>query len=240
VQVPLRISDNENAHQSDEATIYRQCLPLAGATILELGCGTAVHTIAIASQDPSVSTTAYEIDAIQHRHNELLTGHSNISFKFGGAQAISEPDSTFDIVMMFKSLHHVPLEDLNQTFDEILRVLKPGGLVYLSEPVFAGPFNEILRLFHDEEKVRGAAFEAICRAVSSGKFISVDELFFDSPVRFEDFADFEHKVINVTHSDHQLDVDLHNLVKKKFARTQTQQGAQFSVPMRVNLLKKPT
>ena len=236
-EVPLRIAGTNNERECDEAAIYRQCLPLGGAKILELGCGTAVHTVAIASYEPSASITAYEIDAIQHRKNELLAS-SNISFKFGGAQAIAEPDGTFDVVMMFKSLHHVPLDDLDLAFAEISRVLKPGGLLYLSEPVFAGPFNEILRLFHDEEKVRRAAFEATCRAVSSGQFSSAEEIFFNSLVRFEDFADFEYKVINVTHSDHQLDVDLHNLVKKRFEQSQTQDGARFSAPMRVNVLKK--
>ena len=35
----------------------------------------------------------------------------------------------------------------------------------LSEPVYAGEFNAILRLFHDEQQVREAAFAAVCRAV---------------------------------------------------------------------------
>jgi ubiquinone/menaquinone biosynthesis C-methylase UbiE len=236
--IRLQIASSESVRECDEATVYQHCLPLAGARILELGCGTAAHTIAIASHEPSVSITAYEIDAIQHHKNKMLTAPPNILFKFGRAQAIAEPDSTFEIVMMFKSLHHVPLEQLDQVFEEIARVLKPGGLVYLSEPIFAGPFNELLRLFHDEEHVRRAAFEATCRAVSSGKFSSVEEIFFTSPVRFEDFADFEHKVINVTHSNHQLDVDLYNLVKKKFEQSQSPDGVQFSTPMRVNVLKK--
>ena len=53
---------------------------------------------------------------------------------------------------------------------EIHRVLKPDGLAYISEPVFAGEFNEIIRLFHDELAVREAAFAAVGRAVATGRF----------------------------------------------------------------------
>jgi 2-methylisocitrate lyase-like PEP mutase family enzyme len=67
---------------------------------------------------------------------------------------------------MFKSLHHVPVPLMDQALAEIRRVLKPGGLAYISEPVFAGEFNEVLRLFHDESIVRREAFSAIERAVA--------------------------------------------------------------------------
>jgi hypothetical protein len=50
---------------------------------------------------------------------------------------------------------------MDRSMREISRVLKPGGTVYISEPVFAGDFNEILRLFHGEQKVREAAFNTV-------------------------------------------------------------------------------
>ena len=66
---------------------------------------------------------------------------------------------------------------------EIRRVLKPGGLLYISEPIFAGEFNEILRLFHDEQKVREAAFNTIKKVVDGGLFNLVEETFFNSPMK---------------------------------------------------------
>ena len=84
---------------------------------------------------------------------------------------------TVDVVLMFKSLHHVPVDLMDQALREIRRVLKPDGLVYISEPLFAGEFNEILRLFHDEQKVREAAFSAVKKAVDAGLFRLVEEIF---------------------------------------------------------------
>ena len=46
-------------------------------------------------------------------------------------------------------------------FQEVLRVLKPSGFLYVLEPVAAGDLNDIMRLFHDEAAVRSAAQAAI-------------------------------------------------------------------------------
>ena len=81
-----------------------------------------------------------------------------MKFDLAGAQQIPLDDGSVDIVLMFKSLHHVPLELMEASLQEINRVLKPGGLAYISEPVFSGDFNDILRLFNNEKKVREAAF----------------------------------------------------------------------------------
>lgn len=56
-----------------------------------------------------------------------------------------------------KSLYPVPMEDRGLL--GVHRVLKPGGLAYISEPVYAGGFNDIMRIFHNEKSVREAAFE---------------------------------------------------------------------------------
>ena len=57
-------------------------------------------------------------------------------------------------------------------WDEINRVLRPAGLLYVSEPVYAGGFNDIVRLFHDEKAQRTAAYRALIEAV--GRAESLD------------------------------------------------------------------
>ena len=123
---------------------------------------------------------------------------------------------------------------------EIRRVLKQGGLVYISEPVFAGDFNDILRLFHDEQKVREAAFIAIKNAVDEGLFSLVAEIFFNSPRNFENFAEFESQTIKATHSNHTLDENVYQLVKQRFEQHIGDDGAHFLMPIRVDLLQKNT
>jgi len=222
-----------------EAEIYDRLLVLDGKHILELGCGNAEITRNIASAGAERQITALEVDEIAHAKNLQITDLPNVTFALAGAQDIPLENESVDVVLMFKSLHHVPLDLMAPAMREIRRVLKPGGLAYISEPVFAGAFNEILRLFHDESTVREAAFTTVKKAVDEGVFELVEETFFNSPMKFESFADFENKVLKATHTHHSLSEEVYGLVKQRFERYLGDDGAHFLMPIRVDLLQRP-
>ena len=221
-----------------ESDIYNQLLSLDDKHILELGCGSADITRNIATAGKGRKITALEVDEIAHQKNLQITDLPNVSFGLSGAQDIPLDDESVDVVFMFKSLHHVPLELMDQSLFEVRRVLKPGGFAYISEPIFAGEFNEILRLFHDEQKVREAAFQSVKRAVDDGLFILAEQVFFNSPMTYRNFIEFETNVINATHSDHSLENALYDLVKQRFEQHMGNDGAHFLTPIRVDLLQK--
>ena len=176
----------------------------------------------------------------QHALNLDSPQLPNLHFALGGAEKIPAGDEQFDIVMMLKSLHHVPLDLMSQALHETRRVLKPGGLAYISEPIFGGAFNEILRIFHDEEQARLAAFGAVTKAIAKGGMELVAEKFFFTTLRLENFDAFDQRYINVTHLTHNLSKAQRAEVEKKFAQHMTPQGAVFKMPMRVDLLRKTT
>lgn len=223
-----------------ETEIYHGMLALDGKHILELGCGNAAITRDIATSGVDRKITALEVDEIAHEKNLQTRDLPNVTFGLAGAEAIPLEEASVDVVFMFKSLHHVPVEMIDQAMREIRRVLQPDGLAYISEPVFAGEFNEILRLFHDEQMVREAAFKAVKRAVDEGLFSLVEEKFFNSPMQFESFADFETRIIGATHTGHCLDEQLYKLVRERFEAHLGDDGARFLMPVRVDLLKKRT
>lgn len=235
----MKIADAQYTSVQEEIPLLRQHLPVSGARILELGCGKAEKTRALASAGQVGEIVAFEVDAIQHDLNLQVAELPNVRFRHGGAQAIPEADASFDIVLMFKSLHHVPLAAMDRAMDEIWRVLKPGGHAWISEPVFAGELNEIMRLFHDEQIVREAAFAAVSRAVTAGRFALQQQFFFNTATRFKDFAEFDARMIRVTHSNHQLPPDLYQRVQAAFAPHLTAAGARFLTPQRVDWLQKP-
>ena len=205
--------------------------------IIELGCGAAQLSRALVTRFPASEVSALEVDERQHAKN-LRQPEARLHFLQAGAQAIPFAADQFDLAMMFKSLHHIPLDLIDQALAEVRRVLRPGGLLYVSEPVFAGAQNEIMRLFHDEERVRAAALLAVQQAVASGAWEQVSEVFFDMPVRYRDFAEFEQRLIAITYLDHQLDATTLAAVRERFAPHMTPTGAYFERPMRVNLLRK--
>lgn len=221
-----------------ESEIYNSLLSLDGKRILELGCGRAELTRAIATGGRDRCITALEVDEVQHAKNLQIPDLPNVRFELAGAEAIPEPDNSFDVALMFKSLHHVPVDLMGHGLTQIHRTLRPGGYAYISEPIFAGDFNEVLRLFHDEQQVRAAAFRAVKAAVKSGRFQLVKQTFFNMSMFFENFEEFEDKIIRATHSDHQLSDELHEQVKERFAQNIREDGARFIQPIRVDLLRK--
>lgn len=235
----MKIAESHIDISCAECEIYEPLLALDGKHILELGCGNAQITRNIATTGSGRKITALEIDQLAHEKNLQITDLPNVTFDLAGAQEIPLPDASVDVALMFKSLHHVPLELMMASMREIRRVLKPAGLLYISEPIFAGDFNEILRLFHDEQKVREAAFNTVKKAVDDGLFELREEIFFNAPMCFENFAEFENNTINATHSHHSLDEALYHQVKQHFEKHLGDDGAQFWMPMRVDLLQCP-
>lgn len=235
----MKIADPTQTTLCNEVKLMLAELPFDGARVLELGCGKAEKTRTLAETGRVKEIVALEVDAIQHARNLLVTDLPTVRFRQGGAEAIPAEDGSFDIVLMFKSLHHVPVEHMDRALDEIARVLRPGGLAWISEPVYAGDFNDILRLFHDEKAVREAAFAAVCRAVDDGRLALEKQLFFNTRSQFDSFEQFDARMIRVTHTNHQLSPELYGLVRERFTAHLTPEGATFLNPQRVDLLRKP-
>lgn len=221
-----------------EADIYNRYLDLDNKHILELGCGEAVMTRDIASSGEGRQMTALEVDRIAHASNLRIDDLPNVTFLLAGGEDIPLGDASMDVVMMFKSLHHVPVYSMDQALREIHRVLKPGGMSYISEPIYAGAFNDILKMFHDEREVRQAAFDTLLNAVEGGLFESVNQVFFNSPGSFADFAEFKDRVIGATHTEHRLDAGLLARVRDRFEQHMNGNGAHFLQPVRVDLLRQ--
>lgn len=235
----MQIADPTCATVVNEIQLLLGELPLDGARVLELGCGKADKTRTLAQSGRVREIVALEVDAIQHARNQQVADLPDVQFRHGGAEAIPAADASVDVVLMFKSLHHVPLALMDQALGEIARVLRPGGLAWISEPVFAGELNEVMRLFHDEQTVRAAAFAAVRRAVAGGALALERQLFFSTRSHFDDFAQFDTRMIQVTHTEHRLSPELYERVRQRFAAHLTPAGATFYPPQRVDLLRKP-
>ena len=223
--------------ERDELIVLNRLVLLAAQDIIELGCGAARLARELLVRYPATRVTGLEVDAIQHARN-LAAPAERLRFIAAGAQAIPLPDAQFDLALMLKSLHHVPQSIMDQALAEVHRVLRPGGHLYVSEPVFAGALNEITRLFNDEQAVRAAAQAALDRALATGAWAQVAERRFDMPAHFADFAAFERRMLDVTFVERHLDGELRERVRARFEPHMGPGGAHFQRPMHVRLLRK--
>lgn len=221
----------------DELAILGELVPLQRLNIIELGCGNARMARTLLERHPGCQVTGVEVDERQHAKN-LAAPHDRLQFIAAGAEAIPFPDAQFDLALMLKSLHHVPMPAMARALDEIARVLRPGGHLYVSEPIYDGALNEVIRLFNDEGVVRAAAQAAVDAALSTGKWQQVAERRFDMPVSYKDFAEFEQRMMRPTYADHRLDDAKIAAVAKAFAPHCGPDGASFTRPMHVRLLQR--
>lgn len=106
---------------------------------LELGCGTGFFTLNL--KLAGVIGECHVTDLSPGMVEVARRNAHNLGFEVEGRVADAErlpyDDDTFDIVIGHAVLHHIP--DLDQSFREILRVLKPGGrFVFAGEPTRHG------------------------------------------------------------------------------------------------------
>ncbi len=228
----------EGPRVDDELDLLDSLLPLGGQDVVELGCGKAALVRALLLRHPASRVTALEVDQRQHAAN-MAEPQQHLRFVAAPAQDIPVHDAAFDLALMLKSLHHVPMPLMGRALAEAARVLRPGGHLYVSEPVYAGPFNDLIRLFNDEGVVRAAAQAALDAALQQGVFEAVSEHRFQMPVHFSDFAQFERRMMHPTFADHHIDDAKTARVREAFQPHCGPDGAHFSRPMHVRLLRRP-
>ena len=224
---------------TDEAGFMAQHLPLKGARIVELGCGKAELARRLLERHEVREVTGFEVDTRQHATNLAATPVHGLRFAAGGAQSIPLLDGCCDGVMMLKSLHHVPMPLMDRAMREIARVLVPGGWLYVSEPVYAGEFNDLVKRFHDEGEMRAAAYAALQRAAERGVLSWDKEVVFETPLHFSDYEEFDRRIVQATHANHDLSQELVREVRERFQRHEREDGAHFMREMRINFMSRP-
>jgi ubiquinone/menaquinone biosynthesis C-methylase UbiE len=103
-----------------------------GHSVLEVGSGLGILTNCVATRFPDCYVVGLEIAPEQlEKATASFSETRNLRFLEGDALALEFPESTFDVVYCRYLLEHV--SDPAVVVNELLRVLKPGGRVFLQE-----------------------------------------------------------------------------------------------------------
>jgi len=118
-----------------------------GETVLDLGSGAGFDAFVAA---PRVGPTGRVVGVdmtpemvAQARANVETGGYANVEFRLGDIEALPVEDASVDLVISNCVLNLVP--DKAKAFAEIVRVLRPGGRVAVSDIVLDGPLPEALK-----------------------------------------------------------------------------------------------
>ena len=103
----------------------------SGTTLLDVGCGIGGSS-RILAKDYNFDVTGVTISPQQVKRAQELTPEGvTAQFKVDDAMALSYPDASFDIVWSIEAGPHMP--DKAVFARELLRVLKPGGILVVAD-----------------------------------------------------------------------------------------------------------
>lgn len=103
--------------------------------ILDLGTGSGFLAFPIAQANPDSTVVGLDIAVrtmAQNKEKASMMGLSNLNFMDYDGMKFPMKDNTFDYVVTRYALHHFP--DIEKSFIEIRRVLKVGGILFISDP----------------------------------------------------------------------------------------------------------
>ena len=144
------------------------------------------------------------------------------------------------MAIFFNSLHHVPGACMEQALREAARVLRPGGLLYVQEPVAEGPGYELCRPVDDERELYARARDATGAMIKEGLFTRVREQRLLSDHRYADFKAFCAEMVRVSPEREQAVHDQESTLRAAFEclGRRKDDGWYFDQVLRIELLRK--
>lgn len=172
--------------EKERKFILEKAQPLSG-DILEIGTGKGYMAMTLAEM--GLKFTTVDISAEEQEFARQNIRHLNlekfVDFRIENAEILSFQNDSFDIVLSVNTLHH--LKNPFKVVGEMLRVLKPGGRIVLSDFTVKG-FG-IVEMIH---KMEGRKHDA-----HSAKLVDIKDYLKDQNLAFEEFSSKYQEVLIV-------------------------------------------
>jgi SAM-dependent methyltransferase len=119
----------------------------AGETVLDIGCGAGMDLL-LAARSVGPTGRVIGVDFTEEMRRRALSsaqaiGFDHVEVRAGDALELPVEEASIDVVISNGVLNLVP--DKIQAFQEIVRVLKPGGRLQLGDIVVAQELSEGIR-----------------------------------------------------------------------------------------------
>lgn len=129
--------------------VFDLCGNVSGFTIVDLGCGEGYCARVLADKgatqidgiDISEEMVQRAIESTQKAFGDgTHPENPNLSFKVGDITTLEAADNTYDLALGMFVYNYLTVEQMQSSFSEVYRTLKPGGSFVFSVPHPAFPF----------------------------------------------------------------------------------------------------
>jgi len=151
--------------RSTPRDILAGLMDFAGKTVIDAGCGEGNIAHFLAGRGAKVVGIDVKGAALEAARAEAGKGET---FLEAPAEDMPFEDESQDVVLFNNSLHHVDPAAMDRALAEGNRVLRPGGVLIVTEPRAAGSRYEVTRAIDDEAGVRTAAWNAVEKIAAHG------------------------------------------------------------------------
>lgn len=119
----------------DEVARLLRDFPLAGRSVLDIGCGAGGVDLLLAGTHGAAYVTGIDVEDTVLAHARRKVEQAGLSDRIGLVKVapgpLPFPRATFDVVFSKDSIVHIP--DKHELMREVFRVLKPGGWFIASD-----------------------------------------------------------------------------------------------------------
>lgn len=212
-------------------------LAVDGLEVIDVGCGGGANSRELAARGARV--LAVEPDPIQAEKNRAAEPVANVTFAEARAETLPAEAGSADGVFFFRSLHHVPMDRMDDALTEAARVLKPGGFLCVVEPAMTGSHFPVMRPFNDETEVRTAA-QAALKRTTARLFGHAQGFRYLLRPRYESFEALVTRFTGQTFNQISRESVEQDEVRALFEAGRTADGDYvFEQPMLLDLYRKP-
>src|SRR5258706_6220883 len=159
--------------------------------VLDVACGPGILSAAMAKAARDVvafDLTPQMLKKAAHRCSEA--GLDNVTFREGNATELPFADAAFDAVVTRLSVHH--FDRPGRVFEEIFRVLRPGGSFVIADVISSevpaeAELQNAIEILRDPSHVRMLPGSELTSLVSGAGFAIESLTTWDKPREFEEW-----------------------------------------------------
>ncbi|HEY5188070.1 MAG TPA: class I SAM-dependent methyltransferase [Solirubrobacteraceae bacterium] len=149
-----------------DLVILEQLTEPAGKDVVDIGCGTGALVRELSARGARVTGVEISDGQLERARAHPEAGQGR--YLVGRAEQMPLDAEAVDVAVFMRALHHVPVAHHRAALGECRRILRPGGVLYVAEPLPEGDFFTLTSLVEDEREARAAAQRTLDQAGEFG------------------------------------------------------------------------